>query len=144
MRVLVAHNRMGLQISFCHHIKPVFVTQPVQILIIAVMGCTNRIQVILLHKQNIFFLCFMRYIFAVYWIGIMAVCPFHQKLLAIHFNRLKRGIRSRPVAVCIYLGAYKLNLTESKLLGNAAHICPGFGIIQRQNQCIKIWCLCRP
>ena len=70
----VVHQRMGLQVCLCHHIQTIFVTQVIQVLVVAVVGGTDRVQVVLLHDRNVLFLCLMRYIFAVYRVCVMAVC----------------------------------------------------------------------
>ena len=86
----------------------------------------------------------MRYIFAVFRIGIMTVCTFEQKLFTVDRDRFVLRIGCDTITICIYFWFCKLDLTESKLLGNASHVGACLGIVQGQNHRVQIRRLSRP
>ena len=113
---------MGFQVGLSHHVQPVLITQIIEILVVAVVGGTDRVQVVLLHELYILLLGLQGNIFAIYRVGIVAVGSLQQKLLAVDPDRLKIGVLRLPVSIFIYLRFYELDLTEAQLLGNASQI----------------------
>ena len=74
--VIYQINGMAFHIGFTHHIESVFIAQPVQIIVIAVMRCSDCIQVILFHQGYIFQIGLLRNHSSMERIRIMTVCTF--------------------------------------------------------------------
>ena len=142
--VPLIHQRMRFNIRLCHDIQTVLVTQIVQIFIVAVMRCAERIEVVLFHRLNILPHRLFRHIFPVYRVCVVPVCSLEQKRLSVNRNRLVFFIRRRTLAVLIYLTADKFYLSKSQLLGNTFNISACLLMIERHYHRVQIRLLGRP
>ena len=141
LRTAVSHNRVAFHVRLCNHVKSILITQPIQILIITIVGSTDCVQVVLLHQLHILKLSCLRHSFSVNRICIMPVGSLQKKPLSVNLYRFP-GCR-RYIIIAVYLCSGKLNLTESKLRRQCLNRFSA-AVFQRQYESIQIRMLRRP
>ena len=64
---------MALQVGLAHHVQAVLIAQPVEVVVVAVMGCSDCVEVVLLHQHDILKHRGLRHRAPIIRIGIVAV-----------------------------------------------------------------------
>lgn len=75
--VVIVFRKQGVafRVGLCQHIQAPFIGQPVQVVIVGVVGGADGVQVVFLHQPQVFPDGGFRHVFAVNRVGIVTVCP---------------------------------------------------------------------
>ena len=111
--VIYKIDGVGFHIRLTHHIESILIAEPVQIIVIAVVGCTDRIDVILFHHHYVFQIHILRNHPSVERICVMTVCSLQKQRLPVDLHGIP--CLCRHIVILVYLRGCKGNLTESEL-----------------------------
>ena len=120
--VVVVHQSVRLHIGLAHDVHSVLIAQPVQVGIIAVVGGTDRIDVVLLHKEDVLTHGLLGNSLSVEGVGVVAVDALQQQPLAVDSHGLPAG--SCHLVAAVHLSGSKPDLTEAQLRGKDLLLVP--------------------
>lgn len=113
---------MTFHVCLCHHVKTIGITQPIEIVVIAVVRGTDRVQIVLFHQCNIFFDRCPGNCLSIERIRIMTVRTFEQKSFSVDGNGLP--FRCDHIIIIIYLCPCKFNFSKAQLRRNCLYLFP--------------------
>ena len=135
---------VGFLVRLGHYIQAVFVAEIVKIIVVRVMRGTDGVDIVLLHQLNIRRVYLVRDIFAVYRIGVVAVCPTEDQRLTVDRHRLIALVEiCRAIAVFIHFTAREPDLAEAELLRHGT-VVRALRIAERQHQRVQVRIFVRP
>ena len=138
--IIEAQRVMTFKIGFCHDVNAVFVGEPVEVGIVAVMRGADAVDVVPLHKPDVFLCGCMRNRLAVKQISLMPVHTLDPQRLPVDPDGIP--VLRRHAVIGIDFCGCKADLAEAELCGDGFD--DACAVFQRQHECVEIRMLRRP